>query len=81
MSSASDRYNATIYQDYIYQDYIVAHALARTALFEALRARSREEITLRLKCVSQIRRLCLALEMATVVPATPVRKLMADAKP
>ena len=38
-------------------------------------------VTLRLKRVSQLRRLCLALGKATVVPATPVRDAKADAKP
>jgi hypothetical protein len=38
-------------------------------------------VTLRLKRVSQLRRLCLALGKATVVPATPVREPKTDAKP
>jgi hypothetical protein len=38
-------------------------------------------VTLRLKRVSQLRRLCLALGKSTVVPAKPVRDVKADAKP
>ncbi len=38
-------------------------------------------VTLRLKRVSQLRRLCLALGKATVVPTTPVREPKPDAKP
>ena len=37
-------------------------------------------VTLRLKQVSQLRRLCLALGKAKVVPATPVPLPKADAK-
>lgn len=37
-------------------------------------------VTLRLKRVSQLRRLCLALGKATAVPATPVRDAKVDAK-
>ena len=38
-------------------------------------------ITVRLKRVSQLRRLCLALGKAAVVPAPPVRAPMVPAKP
>ena len=38
-------------------------------------------VTLRLKRVSQLRRLCLALGKATVVPVTSVREPKADVKP
>jgi hypothetical protein len=38
-------------------------------------------VTLRLKRVSQLRRLCLALGKATVVPAAPVRETKAGGKP
>jgi len=38
-------------------------------------------VTLRLKRVSQLRRLCLALGKATVVPASLVREPKADVKP
>jgi hypothetical protein len=38
-------------------------------------------VTLRLKQVSQLRRLCLALGKAKVVPATLVREPKMDAKP
>jgi hypothetical protein len=38
-------------------------------------------ITVRLKRVSQLRRLCLALGKARVVLATPVAVLKVDAKP
>jgi hypothetical protein len=37
-------------------------------------------VTLRLKQVSQLRRLCLALGKTTVVPATPVSPPKAGAK-
>jgi hypothetical protein len=38
-------------------------------------------VTLRLKRVSQLRRLCLALGKATVVPTAPVREPKAEGKP
>jgi hypothetical protein len=38
-------------------------------------------VTLRLRRVSQLRRLCLALGKATVVPAPPVRDTKVEAKP
>ena len=38
-------------------------------------------VTLRLKQVSQLRRLCLALGKATVVSGTPVPEPKVDAKP
>jgi hypothetical protein len=38
-------------------------------------------VTLRLKRVSQLRRLCLALGKATVVPVKPVREPKLDGKP
>jgi len=38
-------------------------------------------VTLRLKRVSQLRRLCLALGKATVVSPTPGREPKTDAKP
>jgi hypothetical protein len=37
-------------------------------------------VTLRLKRVSQLRRLCLALGKATVLPTPPVRGAKVDAK-
>jgi len=38
-------------------------------------------VTLRLKQVSQLRRLCLALGKAKVVPVTPMREPKVEAKP
>jgi hypothetical protein len=38
-------------------------------------------VTMRLKQVSQLRRLCLALGKAKVVPVTPTREPKVDAKP
>jgi hypothetical protein len=38
-------------------------------------------VTRRLKQVSQLRRLCLALGKAKIVPVTPVREPKADPKP
>jgi hypothetical protein len=42
---------------------------------------SASAVTVRLKRVSQLRRLCLALGGAKIVPTTPVATLKVDAKP